>query len=115
MAFPHTRMRRLRASASLRGLVRETELRAGQLVAPLFVSAETSSREPIEAMPGVDRLSISAAVEDAREATSWGSQAVLLFGIPAEKDAEGLGRLGRGGNRAARHRARSSATYPSCS
>jgi porphobilinogen synthase len=91
MAFPSTRMRRLRASPALRGLVRETELRADRLALPLFVSEAATGRESIEGMPGVERLSISAAVEEAREAAALGLAAVLLFGIPAEKDAEGSG------------------------
>jgi porphobilinogen synthase len=94
MAFPQTRMRRLRASAALRGLVRETELSASRLVLPLFVSEHAGrsaalGREPIAAMPGVERLSISAALEEASEAAQLGVAAVLLFGVPAEKDAEG--------------------------
>jgi porphobilinogen synthase len=84
-------MRRLRASPALRGLVRETELRAERLVLPLFVSETASAREPIEAMPGVERLPIAAAVQDAREAAELGLAAVLLFGVPAEKDSEGSG------------------------
>jgi porphobilinogen synthase len=84
-------MRRLRASASLRGLVRETELRADQLVLPLFVAESDVEREPIAAMPGVDRLSIDAAVGEAREAAALGVAAVLLFGVPAHKDADGAG------------------------
>jgi len=91
MAFPQTRMRRLRASAGLRGLVRETDLRAGQLVLPLFVSAGSIARAPIAAMPGVDRLSLSAAVEEAREAAALGIAAVMLFGIPSTKDELGSG------------------------
>jgi porphobilinogen synthase len=91
MAFPTTRMRRLRSSPALRGLVRETELRADRLVLPLFVSETAAAREPIEGMPGVERLSLDAAVEEAREAAALGLAAVLLFGIPAEKDAEGSG------------------------
>jgi len=95
MAFPMTRMRRLRSSPALRGLVRETELRAGQLVLPLFVAEAVApdsarpGREPIAAMPGVERLSIAAAVEDARDAAALGVGAVLLFGVPAEKDRDG--------------------------
>jgi porphobilinogen synthase len=89
MAFPTTRMRRLRASPALRGLVRETELRADRLVQPLFVSATASAREQIEGMPGIQRLPISAAVDEAREAAALGLGAVLLFGIPVEKDPEG--------------------------
>ena len=91
MAFPETRMRRLRASASLRGLVRETELSAGRFVLPLFVSETASGREPIATMPGVERLSVAAAVEEARVAAELGIAAVMLFGIPAEKDEHGSG------------------------
>jgi porphobilinogen synthase len=94
MAFPQTRMRRLRASAGLRGLVRETELSAGRLMLPLFVMDSAPAhpaREPIAAMPGIERLSISAAVADAREAAELGIGAVMLFGIPAEKDEQGSG------------------------
>jgi porphobilinogen synthase len=91
MAFPQTRMRRLRASAGLRGLVRETELRAGQLVLPLFVTETDRAREPIATMPGVERLSISAAVAEAGEVAALGLGAVMLFGVPAEKDEHGSG------------------------
>lgn len=91
MAFPQTRMRRLRASAALRGLVRETSLSADQLVLPLFVSESSPARAAIEAMPGVDRLSISEAAAEAAQAAALGIVGVLLFGIPSEKDAEGSG------------------------
>jgi porphobilinogen synthase len=100
MAFPQTRMRRLRASAGLRGLVRETDLRAGQLLLPLFVRESAvidpddggvAGREPIPTMPGVERLSLAAAVEEARAAAALGLAGVMLFGIPAEKDAQGSG------------------------
>ncbi len=91
MAFPVTRMRRLRATPGLRGLVRETELRADRLVAPLFVSETAATPEPVQAMPGVFRLPVADAVEQAREAAALGLAAVMLFGIPAEKDAEGSG------------------------
>jgi porphobilinogen synthase len=87
-------MRRLRASASLRGLVRETELRAGQLVLPLFVSEGrpgSPPREPIATLPGVERLSISATLEEAKEVAALGIGAVMLFGITATKDSEGSG------------------------
>jgi porphobilinogen synthase len=95
MAFPQTRMRRLRASAGLRGLVRETDLSPGQLVLPLFVAeqtpAERGGRTPIATMPGVERLSLAAAVEEAHEAAALGLAAVMLFGVPAEKDEHGSG------------------------
>jgi porphobilinogen synthase len=91
MAFPQTRMRRLRASAGLRGLHRETDLRAGQLALPLFVSESLSAgeREPIATMPGVERLSLGAAVAQARETAALGVAAVMLFGIPSSKDESG--------------------------
>jgi len=91
MAFPQTRMRRLRASAELRGLVRETDLSADRLLAPLFVSESGPARAPIEAMPGVERLSISLAAEEAAQLAALGIAGVLLFGIPSEKDGQGSG------------------------
>src|SRR5918992_841876 len=91
MAFPATRMRRLRKTGLLRGLVRETELTPSHLVLPMFVELGESSRSPIEAMPGVERLSISHAVEEAGAAHDLGVPAVLLFGVPAEKDAQASG------------------------
>jgi porphobilinogen synthase len=89
MSFPQTRMRRLRATASLRGLVRETELSAERFVLPLFVSEAATAREPIATMPGVERLPIAAAVEEARAAAATGISAVMLFGVPSEKDELG--------------------------
>ncbi len=91
MSFPQTRMRRLRATASLRGLVRETELSPERFVLPLFVSETARAREPIATMPGVERLPIAAAVEEARAAAAAGIAAVMLFGVPGEKDAHGSG------------------------
>ena len=113
MAYPQTRMRRLRASAGLRGLVRETSLRAEQLVLPLFV-AEPGAAPPSEAgvaegqgasgalalpglalpslaLPGLERLTISGALARAHEAAELGLGGVLVFGVPAHKDSEGSG------------------------
>jgi len=87
-SFPDTRLRRLRRTAALRDLVRETELSPARLIAPLFVA---SAAAPIEAMPGVSRLTISGAVEAAGELLALGVPGVLLFGIPDHKDAEGTG------------------------
>jgi porphobilinogen synthase len=85
-------MRRLRATAGLRGLVRETDLRAGQLVLPMFVAeAVAGEREPIATMPGVERLSLGAALEEARLLAALGVAAVMLFGVPTHKDEEGSG------------------------
>ncbi|MGH2802813.1 MAG: porphobilinogen synthase [Thermoleophilaceae bacterium] len=86
MAFPATRMRRLRKTGVLRDMVRETELTPADLVLPVFVQLGERERTPIQAMPGVERLSISQAVEEAGEAHGLGVPAVLLFGLPAEKD-----------------------------
>jgi porphobilinogen synthase len=91
MPFPQTRLRRLRATRALRGLVRETRLSASDFVYPMFVAHGLDRREPIEAMPGIDRLSIAHAVAEAGEAQSLGIPAVLLFGLPAAKDPEGSG------------------------
>jgi porphobilinogen synthase len=93
MAYPNTRMRRLRANAGLRGLVRETGLRAGQLVLPLFVAEADAPPAPDTkvALPALERLSISSALERAREAAAQGIGAVVVFGVPAHKDGEGSG------------------------
>jgi porphobilinogen synthase len=91
MAFPQTRLRRLRATHSLRGLVRETTLSPADLVYPLFVAHGIDRREPIASMPGIDHLSIAHAVVEAGEALALGIPAVLLFGLPAGKDEEGSG------------------------
>jgi porphobilinogen synthase len=84
-------MRRLRASPALRGLVRETQLSPADLVYPMFIAAGLDRREPIAAMPGIERLSIAHAVAETGEVAALGIPAVLLFGIPASKDPEGSG------------------------
>jgi porphobilinogen synthase len=91
MPFPQTRLRRLRATSALRGLVRETTLSPSDLVYPMFVAHGIDRREPIMAMPGIDRLSIAHAVDEAAEAAALNVPAVLLFGLPAAKDEEGSG------------------------
>src|SRR2546423_2014951 len=91
MAFPATRMRRLRKSGVLRDMVRETELTPAHLVYPMFIELGTDSRTPIDSMPGIDRLSISHAVEEAGQVQGLGIPAVLLFGIPAQKDEQASG------------------------
>jgi porphobilinogen synthase len=91
MPFPQTRLRRLRATGALRGLVRETSLTPSDFVYPMFVAHGIDRREPIDSMPGIDHLSIAHAVDEAGEAKSLGIPAVLLFGLPAAKDEEGSG------------------------
>jgi porphobilinogen synthase len=88
-AFPEYRPRRLRRSAPLRKLVRETILAPSQLVLPLFVRPGTGVRQPVSSMPGVDQTSVDELLVDARAAAALGIGGVLLFGIPAHKDAEG--------------------------
>jgi porphobilinogen synthase len=91
MAFPATRMRRLRKSETLRGLVRETELSPAHLIQPAFVVAGEGVREGVESMPGVERFSISELVAEATEIAAAGIGAVLLFGVPSAKDETGSG------------------------
>src|ERR687888_396111 len=84
-------MRRMRRTKALRDLVRETELSAQHLVQPLFVVAGEGVREEVPSMPGVERLSISEVVAEATELQAAGIEAVILFGIPSEKDEAGSG------------------------
>jgi porphobilinogen synthase len=81
------RPRRLRQSAAMRGLVRETRVNHDGLVMPLFIVDGTNVVQPIGSMPGVSRLSVDAAVRECRELDAVGVKAVLLFGIPDFKDA----------------------------
>ena len=91
MSFPQTRLRRLRATHALRGLVRETRLDPSDFVYPMFVAHGVDRRVPIDTMPGVAQLSIAHAVQEAGEAHALGVPAVLLFGLPADKDEQGSG------------------------
>jgi porphobilinogen synthase len=91
MPFPQTRMRRLRGTRALRGLVRETSLAPSDLVYPMFVAHGLDRRQPIQAMPGMERLSIAHALDEVAEVAALGIPAVLLFGIPSVKDSEGTG------------------------
>src|SRR5215204_562007 len=86
MPFPMQRLRRTRRTASLRGLVRETELSPKDFVYPIFVTAGEDVRNPISSMPGIFQLSIEHAIEEVTGAYSLGIPGVLLFGIPEEKD-----------------------------
>jgi porphobilinogen synthase len=87
-AFPTTRLRRLRRSDRLRSLVRETRLDLDDFVLPLFVGPVT---EPNPDLPALGRFSVDDLVSEAEDAARLGVRAVLLFGIPDEKDAEGSG------------------------
>lgn len=87
-AFPQQRLRRLRRTPALRRLVRQTALEPGHLVAPLFVTEESHRRE-VASMPGVFRLPVSEAAQEARALSKLGVGGVLLFGIPKRKDEQG--------------------------
>ena len=87
--FPHARPRRLRRTEALRRLTRETRLSPDQLIMPLFCTPGRGVRLPISSMPGVERLSPDLCAEKARELHTLGLGGVLLFGIPATKDAIG--------------------------
>jgi porphobilinogen synthase len=88
-SFPEYRGRRLRRTAALRNLVRETSLDASQLVLPLFVREGKNLRRPVGSMPGVDQTSPDELVRDVERAASAGVGGVILFGIPETKDATG--------------------------
>lgn len=89
--FPTMRMRRLRQSAGLRALVRETRLHPSQLIVPLFVRPGSGIRRPIGSMPGVSQTSVDEMLRDAERAASLGVGGIILFGIPDAKDEEGTG------------------------
>ncbi len=88
-AFPIARPRRLRRSAALRSMVRETVVSTADLILPLFVVPGARVRRAVPSMPGVEQTSVDEVVRDAAEAAELGIPAVLLFGIPESKDDEG--------------------------
>jgi porphobilinogen synthase len=91
MSFPMTRMRRLRRNETLRGMVRENRLAREDLILPLFVVEGSGIREAIGSMPGVYRYSVDQVVLEARRVADLGVPAVILFGIPGDKDSRGSG------------------------
>ena len=86
MAFPETRLRRLRRTAELRNLVCETRLTPDAFVYPMFVCPGEGVRKEVRSMPGVFNLSVDEAVKEAHEAYSLGVPSVILFGLPDKKD-----------------------------
>src|SRR5207253_153021 len=89
MPSPLYRPRRLRELPLLRKMVRETHLKVDDFVYPLFVAHGRGVREPIGSMPGQSRLSVDELLKECKDAASMGIPAVLLFGLPAEKDPRG--------------------------
>ncbi len=90
MAFPITRLRRLRKNDVIRNMIRETTLTKDDLIMPLFVRPGHNVSIPIKSMPGNFQLSIDLLVEKCKELATKGVQSVLLFGIPEHKDETGL-------------------------
>ena len=97
MAFPATRLRRLRINPLVRQRLEETEVSAARLIAPLFVRPGRNERRPIASMPGQYQLSIDRLIHEASQLYSKGVPSILLFGIPARKDARGSDAYASGG------------------
>jgi porphobilinogen synthase len=89
MAFPIQRLRRLRETEPLRRMVRETSLTPNDFIYPVFVTEGQGRREPIASMPGQSRVSIDLLIKEAEEVKALGIPAMILFGIPDQKDERG--------------------------
>jgi len=89
VAFPHNRPRRLRRTAALRSLIRETDLSPRHLIAPLFVKEGIPEPVPIPSMPGQSQHTLESLRKEAREIASKGVIAFVVFGVPEKKDPEG--------------------------
>src|SRR3954470_20503090 len=88
-SFPNYRPRRLRRTAALRNLVRETQLAPAQLVLPVFVRDGKKLRRPVGSMPGVNQTSVDEMLRDAEAAAKANVGGIILFGVPETKDATG--------------------------
>ena len=95
--FPTTRLRRLRYHPAVRELVRETRLSPANFILPLFVRTGDNVRQPIGSMPGHDQISVDKVADEVRESKALGLGGVILFGIPAKKDAVGSDSYDDGG------------------
>src|SRR5207247_4050146 len=93
MSFPTQRPRRLRRSAALRDLVRETRLTTSGLIYPMFVCPGAKVRQEVSSMPGVYQQSVDQMVEECREVESLGIPGIILFGLPESKDSRGTSSL----------------------
>ncbi len=87
--FPQVRMRRMREASVLRSLAQETRISISDFIYPIFVTHGRGVRNPIDPMPGMYQLSLDNLIPEIDEVVSLGIGAVLLFGLPASKDAEG--------------------------
>lgn len=89
MGFPEVRLRRMRRTAGLRALVRETELSVSDLIAPVFVVPGLGVKQPISSLPGQYHFSVDSCIEHCKQLRDCGIHSVLLFGIPDQKDEVG--------------------------
>jgi porphobilinogen synthase len=89
MSYPTVRHRRLRGTEAMRNLVRETQVSVHDLIYPLFITEGTGVKDEIPSMPGVYHLSLDQLDTEIPEVTGLGIQAILVFGVPDDKDAEG--------------------------
>ena len=87
--FPQTRMRRFRKNETIRKMVRESRVHAEQLIYPIFVVEGEDQINPIDSMPGIYQYSLDHLLEEVERAVAVGISNIILFGIPAEKDAVG--------------------------
>ena len=91
MAFPERRLRRLRRTDAIRRIVAETTLSADDLIAPLFIREGIDSPQEIISLPGVFQHTLESALAEIEDLIKMGISAVILFGVPEHKDAEGSG------------------------
>ncbi len=97
MSFPTVRMRRLRRTAALREMLNQVNVRAADLIYPIFVEEGIKNPVPINSMPGYSRLPLEMVVAEGKNALAQGVKSVLLFGIPAKKDEAGTSAYAKGG------------------
>lgn len=95
--FPNVRLRRLRKNENIRDLVAEVRVSLSSLVMPLFVKEGLKEREPVDGMPGQERLSIETLINEVSDLIDLGIRAILLFGIPSKKDELGSSAYDRDG------------------
>ena len=97
MSFPNVRMRRLRKTENIRRMIQDVRPSPNDLILPLFIQEGLKKSVPIPSMPNVNRISVEQAVEEGKEAVSLGIPAVILFGIPSEKNEGGSSAYNRNG------------------
>ena len=91
MGYPLYRPRRLRQNELLRGMIRETEISPSHLIYPLFIKEMAENEVPVPSMPGISQFSVEGVMREVEEVANLSIPAVLLFGIPEEKDETGSG------------------------